>query len=182
MKVVLIAALGCLMAGCTPEAYRVGGKLVYHAEKNETRLVRASMPDFILPGKWDLLYYDRAMFRHMLQRPDSVVVSVGLAPKRYGGFAKRGMTNAEFVEAYYTWESDYILRHNIPVRKRVDSAAAGYIVWTMRAQAFNVTDSLSTTTHLFGGKGDFAYNLASPAVGWTQEDAQRFLVLLFRKN
>lgn len=142
----------------------------YDKKKDQSAIIMFPYGSVMLPGKWTDTHYNSVSGQQFLQNADSVEFAVALTPWNRYEFYRQGMTEAEFVKAFYEWDSAYLQQQTgCQVRIVKDAGDRNIIIWNIRR------DPTYNTYYLFGLRNQIVYNLSIKTQTWDEETIAAFL-------
>ena len=175
----LVLSMVVLMTGCgaakkAPQSYITGGD--YDASKNVTEYFVYPLGQVSLPGKWEKGDYNNSSRQQSFLNQDEVLVAVSFAPcDKYEFNPDGALRGYEFAEAFYEWDSKYLVSTFGLDRKVLEkNKANNYIIYRIFGKDLD-------TYFLVGEKNGNVSNFSvSSADKWTEQQKVDFLKSLFK--
>jgi hypothetical protein len=134
----------------------------YDKAKDQTSIVIFPYGQVSIPGKWTNTRYSNVSAQYFFKNADSMTFAVAMNPLDSYEFYKKEMTKAEFLKAYYEWDSEYLKKvYNGELKKIKEDTAKNFIIWSHVSADKN-------NYFLFGVKNTTAFNLLIETDKWDE--------------
>lgn len=147
----------------------------YDEEKNVTSLMLFPFGNIEIPGKWTKTNYNETSRQHYFKNADSTSIAVALNPVNKYPFHRDSLTNQQWVDEFYFWDSEHYLNQGYTTEILDTEESGDFLIWKIIGNNVN-------TMFLFGRKNEFALNYVVFTDNLSDEQRIRFLIELFNRN
>ncbi|WP_258105857.1 hypothetical protein [Marinoscillum sp. MHG1-6] len=163
------------IAGCKTSQTTMLISDSYNEEKNVTSLMLFPYGNIDIPGKWTKTNYNETSRQHYFKNADSTSIAVALNPVNKYPFHHDSLTNQQWVDKFYLWDSEYYLNQGYTTEILDTDESGDFLIWKISGNNVN-------TIFLFGRKNEYALNYAVNTDNLTDEQRINFLTELFNRN